>query len=220
MEIMARGGCGWSDMPVMCITIPSSANIERSRKIPLWHWLTESPVRLLSAGGGFSLALELLHRLMVAPMADHWSIFNLFFGIFPFFIFAQLLVYLPYRLKVTPQRYVGYGSLFFLMLASQILFHLSMRLSDGPGTAYLIATLLSWVWFLRVFSNFLKTSYKTRQKWNKGLFIALLWGLASGVAAGVALVSGWQTIPILALITGLSYLLPASLFYLLSRYYD
>jgi hypothetical protein len=203
----------------MCITIPSSANIDRSRKIPLWHWLTQSPVRLLSAGGGFSLALGLLHRLMGGSLVDDWQVYNLLFGILPFFLFAQLLAYLPRRLKVTPLRYVGYGSLFFLLLVGQILFHLSIVLGNGPGMLYLSVNLLSWGWFLRVFSRFLSTSYITGQKWNGGLFIALVWGAVSGGAMGVVLISGWLTIPMLALVAGLSYLLPASLFYLFSRYY-
>jgi hypothetical protein len=151
-------------------------------------------------------------------MADEWPLFNLMFGILPFFLFALLLDTLPHRLKVTPLRYVTYGSLFFLMLIGQLLFHLSSALSDGPGWVYLVATMLPWVWFLRVFDNFLKTSYLSAQRGNRALFICLLWGAASAAVTGGILLSGWQTMPMIALVTGLSYLLPGSLFYLVSRY--
>ncbi|MGD8914777.1 MAG: hypothetical protein PVI97_20250 [Candidatus Thiodiazotropha sp.] len=204
----------------MCITIPSSANIDRSRKIPLWHWLTQSPVRLLSAGGGVSLLPALWHSLSVSPMADGWQVFNLLFAILPFFLFALLLAYLPSRLKVTPLRYVGYGSLFFLMLACQLLFHLSILLGEAPGITYFVVNLIAWLWFIKVFGDFLRSSYVRDQKWSRGLFISLLWGIVVGAATGIALISGWLTMPIMALIAGLSYLLPASLFLLFSRYRD
>jgi hypothetical protein len=217
MKVMARAQGEWSDLTVMCITIPSSANVDRSRRIPLWHWLTETPLRLLCAGGGISLALGLLYPLYGLPITDVWLLFNLFFGILPFFIFALLLDDLPGRLKVTPLRYVAYGSLFFLMLAGQMVFHLSMALGDGPGWVYLVTTLFPWIWFLRVFDNFLKTSYLSGQKGSRALFLSLLWGGVSATVAGVVLIS-WQPMPLLVLIGGLSYLLPGSLFYLVSRF--
>jgi hypothetical protein len=204
----------------MCITIPSSANIGRSRKIPLWHWLTQSPLRLLSAGGVVSLLPALLHGLSVSPVADGWSVFNLLFAILPFFVFALLLAYLPGRLKVTPLRYVGYGSLFFLMLACQLTFHLSILLGGEPGIGYLAVNLIIWLWFIKVFSDFLRSSYVRGRQRCRGLFISLLWGFVVGAAAGIALISGWLATPMIALIAGLSYLLPASLFYLLCRYSD
>jgi hypothetical protein len=151
-------------------------------------------------------------------MTDVWSLFNLFFGILPFFVFSLLLNDLPLRLKVTPLRYVTYGSLFFLMLAAQMVFHLSTALGDGPGWVYLAATLLPWIWFLRLFDNFLKTSYLSGQRGSGALFKSLLWGTTCAAVTGVVLISGWQTITMLALIGGLSYLLPGSFFYLVSRY--
>lgn len=204
----------------MCITIPSSANVNRSRRIPLWHWLTESPLRLLSAGGGLSLIPALSQGLMGRSLAVEWTLFNLLFAILPFFVFALLLDHLPIRLKVTPLRYVAYGSLLFLMLAGQVVFYLSTALGDGPGWGYLAATLLPWIWFLRLFNNFLKTSYLCVRQGSLGLFMSLLWGAASAALTGAVLASGWQAIPMPmpVLIGGLSYLLPGSLFYLVSRY--
>jgi uncharacterized membrane protein YjjP (DUF1212 family) len=151
-------------------------------------------------------------------MTDVWSVLNLFFGILPFFIFALLLDDLPRRLKVTPLRYVAYGLLFFFMLTGQMVFHLSTALGDGPGWIYLMTTLLPWIWFLRVFANFLKTSYLSGQRISRALFISLFWGAASVAVTGIVLISGWQTTPVPALISGLSYLIPGSLFYLVLRY--
>jgi hypothetical protein len=153
-------------------------------------------------------------------MADGWPAFNLLFAILPFFLFALLLAYLPSRLKVTPLRYVGYGSLFFLMLACQLLFHLSIILGGEPGITYLVVNLIAWLWFIKVFSDFLRSSYVRGQKWSRGLFISILWGFVLGGITGIVIISGWLVTPKIALIAGLSYLLPASLFYLLSRYYD
>jgi hypothetical protein len=153
-------------------------------------------------------------------MADGWPAFNLLFAILPFFLFALLLTYLPSRLKVTPLRYVGYGSLFFLMLTCQLLFHLSIILGGEPGITYLVVNLIAWLWFIKVFSDFLRSSYVRGQKWSRGLFISILWGFVLGGITGIVIISGWLVTPIIALIAGLSYLLPASLFYLLSRYYD
>lgn len=151
-------------------------------------------------------------------MADGWPVFNLLFAILPFFLFALLLAYLPNRLKVTPLRYVGYGSLFFLMLVCQLLFHLSIILGGEPGITYLVVNLIAWLWFIKVFSDFLRSSYVRGQQWSRGLFISLLWGGVVGAANGIVLISGWLTTPIMALIAGLSYLLPASLFCLVSLY--
>ena len=143
----------------MCITIPSSANIDRSRQLPLWQWLIDSPIRLLSAGGGISICLGLLHWRYGMSVTDGWLSFNLLYGVLPFFLFPQLLAYLPSRLKVSPLRYVGYGSLFFLMLAAQLVFYLSIILGDRPGMTYLLLTLMAWLFLLRVITNFLRSSY-------------------------------------------------------------
>ncbi|PVV08750.1 MAG: hypothetical protein B6D77_11345 [gamma proteobacterium symbiont of Ctena orbiculata] len=202
----------------MCITIPSSANIDRNRQLPLWQWLIDSPIRLLSAGGGISICLGLLHWRYGMSVADGWLSFNLLYGVLPFFLFPQLLAYLPSRLKVSPLRYVGYGSLFFLMLAAQLVFYLSIILGDRPGMTYLLLTLMAWLFLLRVILNFLRSSYMTGRLWHRGLLIWLLWGVASGCMAGLFLISGSITTAPLSLLAGASYILPASLFYLVLRY--
>jgi hypothetical protein len=162
----------------------------------------------------------LLHSLSISPVADGWPVFNLLFGVLPFFLFALLLVYLPSRLKVTPLRYVAYGSLFFLMLVCQLLFHLSIILGGEPGITYLVVHLIVWLWFLKMFSDFKRSSYVRGQKWSGALFISLLWGVIVGGATGTVLISGWLETSAMVSIAALSYLLPASLFFLFSLYQD
>ncbi|MES9968581.1 MAG: hypothetical protein ABW092_01020 [Candidatus Thiodiazotropha sp.] len=202
----------------MCITIPSSANIASGRQSPLWRWLTDSPVRLLSAGGGISICLGVLVWLFGPAVSAAWQGFNLLFGILPFFLFAQLLSLLPKGLKVTPLRYLAYGSLCFLMLAAQVVFSLSIMLADGPGVTYLLLVMTAWLFLLRVIINFLRSSFVTARIWQRGLFISLLWGLASGCITAFFLVSGSLTTALPPLLAGIGYLAPASLFYLVLRY--
>ncbi|MBT2968640.1 MAG: hypothetical protein KME56_04995 [Candidatus Thiodiazotropha sp. (ex Ctena orbiculata)] len=198
----------------MCITIPSSAHVRRSRRIPLWGWLTDSPARLLPAGGLLSIAFWLS---LFNPMdMDAWAGFNLLFGILPFFLFAQLLLHLPRLLSVTPPGYLRYGLLFFLLLGAQFLFFLSSMQGDGVGLLYLLLLSLSWILQLRLVTNFYGFSYLSGRFCNRILFYALLWAGLIGAVTLVSLSAGWIGNPLWPLLAGILYLLPLMIFLLIA----
>ncbi len=200
----------------MCITIPTTAHTGRSREIPLWRWLRDSPARLFPAGGLLATLLWLWRALFGESAVDAWMVFDLLFGVLPFFLFGQLLARLPLRLGVTPPRYSSYGMLFFLMLAAQLLVHFSNLPGGGMGLGYLLLVAVSWWVLLRLVFNFLKFSYRTRRTWDQALFYLLLWGGAMGGLTLLSLRLGWITTPLGPLLAGISYLLPASLIVLIA----
>ena len=192
----------------MCITIPSSANVGRSRAFPAWVWLTSSPFKLLTFGGVFGLSLWLLQMALGRTSDWEWMILNLLFGVAPMFLFGVLLSYLPDWLKVTPLRYVHYGALFFLMSIAQLVFHASLLFAGGPGLVFLGLLLFSWGLVLKYVRQFLSASYQKGLLPEWGLFIILSWGAVTG--AGL---SAWHLIwgdasPWLCWLGGLSYLPP------------
>jgi hypothetical protein len=146
---------------------------------------------------------------------DGWTVFNLLYGVLPFFLFGLLLARLPRRLGVTPPRYSSYGLLFFLMLAAQLLRHLPVLPGGGMGLGYLLLVSVSWWFLLRQVFGFLKFSYRSDRIWDQTLFYLMLWGGAMGGLTLLSLGLGWMLSPLGPLLAGLSYLLPVLLIVLI-----
>jgi uncharacterized protein involved in response to NO len=160
------------------------------------------------SGGLFSLLLWLLSMAFTRLPASEWMVLNLMFGVIPMFAFGLLLHVLPQWLKVTPLRYVSYGALFFLMLASQLVFYLSLMFSEGPGMIYFTLILLSWLLMLKNTKQFFNSSYQKSLLIEQGLFITLLFGGSLGVGLFVLQLTGvFSSVP-LCWLGGGSYLLP------------
>jgi hypothetical protein len=193
----------------MCITIPSSANVEHSRRYPAWQWLSATPLRLLAFGGVISLIVWVAFALFSKSPDWVWLVMDLGFGIVPMFIFGIMLNTLPVWLKVTPLRYVRYGMLFFLMLASQMFFYGTLLMGWEPGIFYAVLLLLIWLMMLNHIHQFLKTTYLKSVLIERGLQISLLWGLMVGSALMVSqLISSGATSVLFSGLGLLSYLLP------------
>lgn len=199
----------------MCITIPSSANVGRSRSFPAWVWLTETPVRLLTAAGLFSLLLWLIELLLLQGQSWDWMIFDLMFAILPASLFGAVLSHMPIWLKVTPLRYVNYGMLFFVILATQLVFHLSIIFSGSPGPFYLSLLLITWIACLKLVKNFLSSSFQRRRFIEQALFSLLLGGVSLGALLAVLNLSGALEGQQYYWLAGLSYLLPLVVFLLI-----
>ncbi|MES9850752.1 MAG: hypothetical protein ABW170_02835 [Candidatus Thiodiazotropha sp. L084R] len=198
----------------MCITIPSSANVGHSRSIPAWVWLTETPVRLLTAAGLISLMLWSLQLFLMQSQSWNWMIFNLVFAVLPASAFGVVLSYMPLWLKVTPLRYVNYGMLFILILASQLVFHLSIYFGESPGLFYLSLLLIVWAVCLKFVKNFLASSFQRHRLFEQGVFAALLMGGALGVLLTVLSLTERLEGQHYYWLAGLFYLLPLVIFLL------
>lgn len=199
----------------MCITIPSSANVGRSRSLPAWVWLTESPLRLLTFAGLMSLVSWLAMASLVQGLAWYWMIYDLLYAVLPLFLWGVALSFMPRWLKVTPLRYVSYGMVFMLMLASQLAFYLSLLFSEAPGLIYLSLLLIAWAVCLNLLKGFLQSSFQRRQFTERGMFASLVWGATLGVALSLAMVFGHPLEPAVYWLAGLSYLLPLAVFLLI-----
>jgi len=175
----------------MCITIPSSPHVKRARQWVFWQRLTASPMRLLGVGAGlaFIAALLLLH-LFPPGLNNLWPSYNLLVCVIPWLLFGVLFEVAPGQLKVTPPRYTRYGLVFFALVLSQLLFHLSSLTKAGVGIAYLLALGLAWWLALSTLKGLLDSSY--RPDLGKLLWLYRLlqvMGLAA-VACGFFLVWG------------------------------
>ncbi|MEW8624519.1 MAG: hypothetical protein AB2551_02050 [Candidatus Thiodiazotropha sp.] len=206
----------WRYFSIMCITIPSSANVARSRSLPLWNWLAESPLRLLSAAGLLSLLFALVQWRFYPPASLQWPLLNLLFAITPTLFLGFSLSYMPIWLKVTPLSYVGYGLLFVLILIVQLVFHLSMLFGETAGLLYMILLGISWLVSLKVLRGFIQRSFQRRHFLQWGIFAALLWGCLLGALFALTALFGVQLSQSLYWLGGLSYLLPLTAFLIIS----
>ena len=170
----------------MCITIPSSANVKRVRQWIVWQWLTASPLRLLGCGAGAAfIAALLLFHISPRGLSNTWTRYNLLFAVIPWLLFGVLFEVVPGWLKVTPLRYARYGLLFFLLVLSQLLFHLSSLTQAGAGIAYLLSLWVAWWLALSSLKGLLNSSYRPdigRLQWLYRLIllaglVALVYGL-------------------------------------------
>ncbi len=165
----------------MCITIPSSANVKRAHQWIVWQWLAASPLRLLGFGAAAAFIAGLAsHYGFPNGPSSAWSGYNLLFGVMPWLLFALSFEFTPGRLKVTPPRYASYGLLFFVLLLSQLLFHLSSLTPGGVGMLYLLSLWLAWAMGLSTLKGLLNGSYRRDIAPLRGLYLALL---AMGLAA-------------------------------------
>lgn len=169
----------------MCITIPSSANVKRSRQWVLWQWLAATPLRLFLVGGTLYLIAGLLQILLSSDGLTPWSVYNLLMLVLPTLLLGPLLQRLPAILKVTPVSYVRYAVLFFLLTASQILFHGGMLLGEAPGFIYLALLALAWSTGLMFVKGMLAVSYRNDLRLGWTLFYLVLATAAAGLLAGI-----------------------------------
>jgi hypothetical protein len=181
-----------SSSPVsMCITIPSSANVKRARQWVVWQWLTASPLRLLGSGAGAAfLAVLLLFYIAPPGLRNPWTSYNLLFGVIPWLLFGVIFELAPGRLKVTPPRYARYGLLFFVLLLSQLLFHLSSLTHAGVGIAYLLSLWLAWWLALSTMKGLLESSYQPDIGRFQWLYRLILLAGLSALVCGLWLVWG------------------------------
>jgi hypothetical protein len=167
----------------MCITIPSSAHVKRARQWIVWQWLAASPLRLLGFGAAAAFIAGLLHHYVFpGGLSSAWTGYNLLFGVMPWLLFAVSFEFTPGWLKVTPPRYASYGLLFFVLLLSQLLFHLSGMTPGGVGMLYLLSLWLAWAMALSTLKGLLNGSYRRDIAPLRGLYLALL---AMGLAAPI-----------------------------------
>jgi hypothetical protein len=175
----------------MCITIPSSANVKKARQWVVWQWLAASPLRLYLIGGGLLLLAALAQRLVANEMAAGWAQFNLLFALMPTLLLGGVFEWLPSLLKVTPPTYVRFASLFFLLLITQLLFHVSALLDVAPGLLYLLPLGLAWAFYLSTLRGMLRLSFTRLAPMAAAvLHLSLLAG-AAGLLIAIGLVTGW-----------------------------
>ncbi len=199
----------------MCITIPSSPNVARSRSFPLWNRLAASPARLL----GFAALLSVLAWSMMwifSTTADPlWMAADLAFAVLPMGLFGILLSRLPEWLKVTPLGYVNYAILFFLLLTAQLVFHLSILLGAQPGWSFVLLSIGGWLLVLKHNRQFFAATYQRTIAIEQAIRFFLNWG-AVAAAGGylVLLLTHAASLMVLALV-GLSSLLPLTILILI-----
>jgi hypothetical protein len=170
---------------LMCITIPSSANVKRSRQWVLWQWLAATPLRLFVFTGALYLTASLLQILLSSGGLTPWSAYNLLFLVLPSLMLGPLLQRLPGILRVTPISYVKYATLFFLLSASQLLFHGALVQGAAPGSIYLTLLALAWSLGLILFKGMLTASYRRDLRLGWALFLLALATGAAGVLVGI-----------------------------------
>ncbi len=196
----------------MCITIPSSANVKKSRQWVVWQWLAASAFRLYLIGGALLLTATLAVGSVAQKGAPGWMQFNLLFGIVPCLLLGPVFEYLPRLLKVTPLTYVRFSSLFFLLLLSQLLFLADTLWGRVPGLFYLLPLGLFWGLALLTLKGMLRLSYAGVVAMAEAMFHLLLVAGVAGLLMAGGLISGW--LPVLASYAWVG-LLPLYLFALL-----
>jgi hypothetical protein len=175
----------------MCITIPSSANVKKSRQWVVWRWLAASPLRLYLIGGVLLLIAVLAVGSVAQEAGTAWMQFNLLFGIVPCLLLGPVFEHLPRLLKVTPLTYVRFSSLFFLLLLSQLLFLADTLWGRVPGLFYLLPLGLFWGLALLTLKGMLRLSYAGVVAMAEALFHLLLVAGVAGLLMAGGLISGW-----------------------------
>ncbi len=200
---------------IMCITIPSSPNVARSRSFPLWNRLAATPLRMLGFAALIGLSVWLL-MLMFSTAADPlWMTADLVFALLPTGLFGILLSRLPEWLKVTPLRYVNYGILFFLVLTVQLVFHLSILFGAQPGWSYALISLMSWWLMLKHVRQFFAATYQRKIAIEQVIRRFLYWGAAATAGGYLALLLTHSGSLMILAVAGLSYLLPLAILILI-----
>ncbi|MET0067816.1 MAG: hypothetical protein ABW076_15835 [Candidatus Thiodiazotropha sp.] len=194
----------------MCITIPSSPNVARSRSFPLWNRLAASPARLLGFAALLSLAVWGLTWLLAIRADPLWMAADLAFSILPMGLFGILLSRLPQWLKVTPLRAVNYGILFYLLLTAQLLFHLPILFGAQPGWLHGLLSLAAWLLLLKQTGQFYAATYQRNIGLERGMRVLLIWGGAVATLGYLGLLLTDSASLSIITAAGLSYLLPLS----------
>lgn len=177
----------------MCITIPSSANVKRSRRWGAWQWLAATPLRLFAFSGALSLFGGLMQTLFASWDMGGWPAYNLLFLVLPTLLLGPLFQFLPVLLRVTPLSYVKYASLFFVLLAAQLSFHGAALTGKAPGFVYLSLLALAWTLVSMFLRGMLAASYRSDLGWAWITFRLMPSMGAGGMLAGIALKAGWMT---------------------------
>ncbi|MET0051085.1 MAG: hypothetical protein ABW095_08395 [Candidatus Thiodiazotropha sp.] len=199
----------------MCITIPSSPNVARSRSFPLWNRLAASPARLLGFAALISLSAWCLMWLFSTAANPLWMTADLVFAVLPIGLFGLMLGRMPEWLKVTPLRYVNYGILFYLLLTAQLVFHLSILLGAQPGWLFGLLSLAGWWLVLKYTRQFFMATYQRTITLENAIRLLLNWGAVATAGGYLALLLTQAGSLMILALAGLSYLLPLAILLLI-----
>ncbi len=199
----------------MCITIPSSPNVARSRSFPLWNRLAATPLRLLGFASLISLAAWMLMLVLSTTADPLWMAADLVFAILPMGLFGILLRRLPEWLKVTPLGYVSYSILFFLLLTAQLVFHLSILFGAQPGWLFALLSMAGWLLVLKHNRQFFAATYQRTIAIEQAIRRFLNWGAVAAAGGYLVLLLSHAASLMMFALVGLSSLLPLAILILI-----
>ena len=174
----------------MCITIPSSANVNKARPWIVWQWLAASPLRLYLVGGAMLLAVAQAMTLAGIESTEGWGRFNLYFALLPGVLLGRVFSVLPRLLKVTPLSYTRFAFLFFLLVLSQVSFHLYAALDEAQGLFYLLSLGTVWGLSLQAVRGLLRFSYSPSVRSAAVVAYLLAPAAVLGLMTAIGLVAG------------------------------